>query len=189
MKCIIVTQCEMHNCDFQSRKSTTNTYELSETCILEKLMKRPFQWYILCRSSFCGSPVMKTSILQCRDNLNLTLLLPPRKILMYKQENIPHHCTIVKGQHYSSNSICSIPTGYQMICPSLTLFGIQHVSTVIYEESTSSAYLEVFWYFSFKVLSLYTDFSKTVFFFTFFKSLKYSGDSYCSLFPIPEGHS
>ena len=33
--------------------------------------------YIFALSSFCGSPAMKSSMLRCRDNLNLTFPPPP----------------------------------------------------------------------------------------------------------------
>ena len=43
--------------------------------VLESLREEDSNDIYVCLSSICGSPAMKTSILRCRSNLNLTL--PP----------------------------------------------------------------------------------------------------------------
>ena len=54
--------------------------KVSESSIFGKLAKNNPSDIYVCLSSFWSSPVMKSSILMCRDNLNLTLTTPTNAI-------------------------------------------------------------------------------------------------------------
>ena len=69
-------QCETHNCVSSQDKVLWIPLRCLKVVFLKSLWKDDSSDIYFCLSSFCGSSALKSSILRCCDNLNLTLPLP-----------------------------------------------------------------------------------------------------------------